>query len=53
MSRAQASASASRALRASSVSVSGGSAQTIASSRSPVPRPWAALIAYVWSQPSE
>ena len=40
-SSAQASASASRALRASSRSLSGGSAQTIASSRSPVPRPCA------------
>ena len=44
-SSAQASASASRALRASSASLSGGSAQTIASSRSPVPRPCDAEIA--------
>ena len=51
-SSAHASASASRALRASSASLSGGSAQTIASSRSPVPRPWVAEIAYVSSQPS-
>ncbi len=52
-SSAHASASASRALRASSASLSGGSDQTIASRRSPVPRPWLAEIAYVSSQPSE
>ena len=44
-SSAHASASASLALRASSASLSGGSAQTIASSRSPVPRPCDAEMA--------
>ena len=40
ISLAQASASSSRALRAISASLSGGSAQTTASSRSATPRPW-------------
>ena len=47
-----ASAWASRSFRASSSSDSAGSAQTSASSRSPVPRPWSALIAYASGQPS-